>query len=211
MEGPPPPSSPGKIGPNAVTQLVLALRDSGFNGISTSKFTSANFAAWLTHPPTVMVDERDVVRLHNIVRAAMPREMADALMTEAGKRTADYLLAHRIPRFVQFILKHLPTYMAAIILVSAIRHHAWTFAGSGRFKTHSGSPTIFEIIGNPLCGDRPSTTPACLWHAAVFLRLFQVLVSPHTSVIETECEATGCDCCRFIVDWRPNRRAKLCN
>jgi divinyl protochlorophyllide a 8-vinyl-reductase len=45
--------------------------------------------------------------------------------------------------------------------------------------------------------------PVCAWHAAVFRRLFQVLVSPAATAIETSCEASGDDRCRFVLAWRP--------
>jgi divinyl protochlorophyllide a 8-vinyl-reductase len=124
------------------------------------------------------------------------------VLRDAGRRTADYLLANRIPKPVQAVLKLLPPRMAAMILVSAIRRNAWTFAGSGVFGAHSGAPTIFEIRGNPLCAGETSPAPVCAWHAAVFERLFQKLVSRRARVTETECEASGADCCRFVVDWR---------
>ncbi|OYV34922.1 MAG: bacteriochlorophyll 4-vinyl reductase, partial [Rhodospirillales bacterium 20-64-7] len=104
-------------------------------------------------------------------------------------------------RFVQFILKRLPPYLAAKMLVSAIRRHAWTFVGSGRFKTYTVIPIILEIAANPLCSAHPTNEPACFWHVAVFQRLFQVLISPRSTVVETECESAGCDCCRFVVNW----------
>ena len=46
----------------------------------------------------------------------------------------------------------LPVPVAGRLLVSAIRAHAWTFAGSARFAAHAGAPTVFTLTGNPLCG-----------------------------------------------------------
>jgi len=197
----------GTIGPNAVTQLIGALKLAGLDRLAGQIFRAAGAGAWLTDPPSVMVDERRVAGLHQAVWAVLPRPDADALMTEAGLLTADYLLVNRIPRLVQIVMKRLPARLAARILVSAIRAHAWTFAGTGRFKAKTGVPTVFEIEGNPLCHGEHTPAPVCAWHAAVFQQLFAVLVSPNTTVVETACEAHGDACCRFVIDWRASDQA----
>ncbi len=191
-----------RIGPNAVTQLLAALRADGRMPFAQQVFAAAGASDWLREPPAEMINERAVARLHRAVRAAMPAEEARALMTTAGRLTADYLLANRIPRPVQIVLKYLPARLAAEALVPAIRAHAWTFAGSGQFSGRAGAPTVFAMTGNPLCAGERSVAPLCAWHAAVFERLFQVLVSPACRVVETDCEARGDGCCRFIADWR---------
>ncbi|MGD0105595.1 MAG: bacteriochlorophyll 4-vinyl reductase [Rhodopila sp.] len=194
----------GTIGPNAVTQLIGALKLAGLDRLAAPIFQAAGEGAWLTDPPSVMVDERRVAGLHQAVRAVLPRPDADAVMTEAGMLTADYLLVNRIPWLVQIVMKRLPAWLAARILVLAIRAHAWTFAGTGRFRAKMGSPIILEIEGNPLCHGERTSAPVCAWHAAVFQQLFAVLVSPSTTVVETACEARGDACCRFVIDWRPS-------
>ncbi len=191
-----------RIGPNAVTQLLAALQAGNQEALARQIFAAAGVAEWLENPPTGMVDERAVGRLHHAVRAAIPPEQATDLMTQAGRLTADYLLANRIPRFAQVILKCVPPWLAANLLVPAIRAHAWTFAGSGQFSGRAGSPTLFALTNNPLCAHERTSTTLCAWHAAVFERLFQVLVSPRCRVSETDCEARGDGCCRFVVNWR---------
>ena len=207
----------GTIGPNAVIQLIRPLRDAQ---LAESVFAAAGATDWLTDPPAAMVDERRVARLHRAVRAAAPRDEALRLLAEAGRLTADYIMANRIPRQARSVLQRLPAPVACRLLVAAIRAHAWTFAGSARFAAEAGAPTVFTLIGNPLCGGignplcggigNPSCgaarapSPVCSWHAAVFQRLFEVLVSPRSRVVETACEAAGDGCCRFEVDWRPS-------
>jgi divinyl protochlorophyllide a 8-vinyl-reductase len=200
-----PPLPPAKIGPNAVIQLVAAIREAGLDRQLAPIFASCDATHWLYHPPGTMLDARRVGRLFRAVRAALPPLRSAALMEDAGRRTADYLLAARIPGPVQLILKILPARIAATILVYAIRRHAWTFAGNGRFTAKAGSPTVCEIVQNPLCAGETSIHPICNWHVAVFQRLFEVLVSPSTRVEETECEAKGNDHCRFVIDWRDVR------
>lgn len=192
----------GKIGPNAVIQLVEALRAAGLDAAMAPIFAEVGVRDWLRDPPTAMVDEAPVARLHQAVRAALAPRPAAALMADAGRRTADYLLAARISQSVQFLLRLLPSWLAARLLVAAIRAHAWTFAGSGRFIAKAGLPTRFVVMGNPLCAGEHANHPVCAWHAAVFERLFQALVAPSAQAVETSCAACGDDVCSFAVTWR---------
>ncbi|KIZ40098.1 MULTISPECIES: bacteriochlorophyll 4-vinyl reductase [Rhodopseudomonas] len=191
-----------KIGPNAVTQLINALDAAGLQPAAAAIFAEAGIADWLSDPPTAMVDERPVALLHQTLRKMLSPQQSVEILADAGRRTADYILAFRIPKPAQFVLKLLPAPLAARMLVAAIRAHAWTFAGSGRFSGLIGKSVTFEIAANPLCAGEHSDSLVCVWHAAVFQRLFQVLVSPNTRVVETSCGARGDDCCRFVADWR---------
>jgi divinyl protochlorophyllide a 8-vinyl-reductase len=199
------PSIPGVIGPNAVLQLIEALKAAGLDDMADPVFATAGTADWLVNPPTKMVDQRRVARLHQAVRAVSSFEEGAALMADAGRLTADYILANRIPKAAQVLLKALPARLAAALFVPAIRAHSWTFAGTATFTGRSGVPTVFTLANNPLCAGERSTRPVCAWQAAVFQRLFQVLVSPHAHAVETQCEASGGTCCRFEVDWRRRR------
>jgi divinyl protochlorophyllide a 8-vinyl-reductase len=164
-------------------------------------FAGAGVAGWLADPPAVMVDEHLAAGLHRTLRARLPVEQASLVMAEAGRLTADYLLAARIPASAQAILKLLPAFLSASLLVGAIKAHAWTFAGSGHFSARSGTPLLLEIRNNPLCAGEHAPAPVCAWHAAVFRRLFEVLVSRDVRVDEIDCEACGGSACRFSIDW----------
>ena len=194
--------APARIGPNAVLQLIATLKSRGFGRRVESLFAAAAVPDWLMSPPVDMIDETGVARLHRTVRGALTEEDAQDVMAEAGRRTADYLLANRIPKPAQTLLRFLPARLAAEILVRAIRANAWTFAGSARFTAKAGSPTVFTLQGNPLCSGEIAAAPVCAWHAAVFERLFQVLVSPRCRARETHCEAAGDPFCRCEVAWR---------
>jgi divinyl protochlorophyllide a 8-vinyl-reductase len=189
-----------EIGPNAVTQVIAALTRAGHQRHAVPIFAAAGAADWLAAPPTTMVDERRVAQLHQAVRATLGPAEALAVLAGAGRLTADYILAVRIPRPAHAIMMRLPAGLAGRLLVSAIRAHAWTFAGSGRFSARAGTPTVLEISANPLCAGGRAAAPTCAWHAAVYQRLFEVLVSPAVRVAETACEACGDACCRFVVD-----------
>jgi len=190
-----------EIGPNAVIQLIQALDAAGLEPAAAEIFSEAAATAWLKHPPTAMVDERPVAAIHQAVRKLLPSQQASSILEDAGLRTGDYILANRIPKLAQAVLKILPAPLAARMLTKAISAHSWTFAGSGKFSAKVGKTVTFEIADNPLCAGEHADHQVCVWHASVFQRLFQTLVSPYTRVTETACGARGDDCCRFVADW----------
>ncbi|MGF1445955.1 MAG: bacteriochlorophyll 4-vinyl reductase [Pikeienuella sp.] len=191
-------ATPARVGPNAVLQMAAALAAEGGPDFAARIFDRAGLADLLAAPPKSMVAEDIAARLHRTVIAEMAPERASCIARSAGRRTADYLLAHRIPGPAQRLLKALPPRWAAQLLLLAIRRSAWTFAGSGRFRACSGNPSVIEIVDNPLA------VPGCPWHAAVFERLFRVLVSPATVVVETDCCARNAGACRFEI-WLSGR------
>ena len=195
------PSIAGRIGPNAITRVAEALPALVGLPMTRQLFEAADLVGYLSAPPQQMVDETEVTRLHAVLRARLGVQLAGQVGREAGRRTADYLLANRIPKPVQGLLKVLPAPLAARVLLMAIRRHAWTFAGSGVFSAQAGTPVVLTIRDNPLCKGLVSTEPACDFYAATFERLFQVLVHPATRALETACEARGDPFCRFELRW----------
>ena len=188
-----------RIGPNAVIQLGETLLAHNARGLAQRIYLAAGHLDWLREPPASMVDEADVAALHAaLLRFAQPGEARDYAM-EAGRRTGDYIIAHRIPRVAQALLRALPSRLAARLLLKAIARHAWTFAGSGRFVCEGGEPLRFSIIANPL-----ALPGGCVWHEAVFTRLFQDLAHPDIVIHEIACCASGSACCRFEI--RSHRR-----
>lgn len=191
----------GRIGPNAITRLAEALCGDIGEPATRGLFGHAGLADYLDRPPQEMVDEREVTRLHRELRDCLGSEHARRVSLDAGRKTGDYLLAHRIPQPVQWLLKRLPAPLASRVLLAAIRRHAWTFAGSGRFRARAGRPVRLEIAGNPLCRGALSAEPVCDYYAATFERLFRALVHPDARVVETACEAKGDASCVFEVRW----------
>jgi divinyl protochlorophyllide a 8-vinyl-reductase len=195
------PHATGRIGPNAITRVAEVLP--GFVGTQETRavFERAGLAGYLLAPPEQMVDEAEVTGLHLALREALGGKLAGEVARSAGQRTADYLLAHRIPKPAQWLLKRLPAPWAARLLLSAIRRHAWTFAGSGVFLARAGRPVVLTIRGNPLCKGLHSDTPACDFYAATFERLFRTLVHRDARAVEVACEARGDAECRFELRW----------
>lgn len=191
----------GRIGPNAITRVAEVLPPRVGSHATRELFEHAGLAHYLTRPPEQMVEEAEVRQLHQALRDLLGEVRARDVAAAAGARTADYLLAHRIPKPMQLLLKGLPAMLAARVLLAAITRNAWTFVGSGHFTAQLGRPVVLTIRGNPLCTELASDEPACDFYAATFERLFQVLVHPASQVREVACEACGDPECRFEIRW----------
>ncbi len=195
-------SAPGRggapfVGPNAVTRLAEALRDGCGEAAARSVFARAGLGHMLSEPPVEMVDQQAVAGLYRALFRELPLDAATAAAAEAGRRTANYILAHRIPRAVRMTLKALPASLAGPLLLRAIARNAWTFAGSGGFRAQFGSPSVVEITDNPIA------MPGCAWHVAVFEGLFRALVASHSTVRHPRCCHSGAAACRFEIAGGP--------
>lgn len=191
----------GRIGPNAITRVAEVLPAQVGSATTLELFAAAGLADALRHPPQQMVDEADVRRLHRALHDRLGPATAARVADAAGRRTGDYLLAHRIPRPMQGLMRHLPAALAARLLLAAIARHAWTFAGSGDFEARAGRPAVLTLRHNPLVRGLQAEAPACRYHAATFEHLFRALVAADAVAIETSCEACGANACRFEVHW----------
>ncbi len=196
---PPTPGEPARIGPNAILRVAEALRAGPDAAAVERVFETAGLAHYLTTPPTEMVDEREVTALHRALREVLGVKRAREIGADAGRRTGDYLLANRIPRPAQWILKVLPKPMAAKVLLQAIEKNAWTFAGGAVFRTEAGPPTRFVFEGSRICLETQSPVPLCDFYGGTFERLFRVLVDPEVRVVEIQCQSTGHRACVFEV------------
>lgn len=175
-------SEPARIGPNAILQMMPVLeRMAGPDG-ALRMLRQAGVSA--LPDGTEMIPEGDAARLHQWLRATM-REEAASMAHEAGEGTARYILAHRIPKPAQALLRILPPELAAWSLSRAIAKHAWTFAGSGKFRVRS--PWQFAIEDNPIVRGEQNADCLCHWHAAVFERLYRDLVHPDVTCREIAC------------------------
>ena len=185
-----------RIGPNAILQLVPVLDEV----LGPRRRDELLAAADIGSLPdgTSMIDELPVARLHQALRQRWP-EQAAAISARAGRGTGDYILANRIPGAAKRILEVLPVGLRARLLSKAIAKHAWTFAGSGRFRVVSANPLVFEIARNPVVRDETAAAPICIWHAQVFERLYRALVADDYRAAETDCGAVDGDVCRFTL------------
>ena len=181
-----------RIGPNAVLQLLGPL--SAAVGPTEARAILAASGYWpLPRAENGLIPQAPVAALFAAVRGRLGPG-ADAVLAAAGRATADYVMANRIPRPVRALLRVLPGPIAARLLTRAIAGNAWTFAGSGAFAVQDGGATL-EIGCNPL-----AVAPRCAWHEAVFTKLYQTLAGRSYTVTETACCGAGAPACRFRLD-----------
>lgn len=195
-----------RIGPNAIIQVAAALVAAEGPERTRALFADARLQHHLDAPPAHMVDESEVVRLHERLRAVRTPDECRRIARTAGLATGDYLLANRIPAAAQRVLRLLPAPLASRALLAAIGGHAWTFAGSGTFRATPGSwwggtPVVLTIEHCPLCRGAIAPEPICDYYAATFERLYAVLVAPAARVREVRCHARGDTECRFEIVW----------
>ncbi|GIT92433.1 bacteriochlorophyll synthase 23 kDa chain [Jannaschia pagri] len=188
------------IGPNAVLQAVPVL--DRIVGRETRDRVLARAALHRLPDGTRMIPETLAASLHRVIRQELP-QVAPQIGTEAGIATANYILARRIPKLAQGVLRCLPPGASAALLSRAISKHAWTFAGTGSFRVVT--PWVFEIHDNPLIRGEADGAPMCHWHTAVFARLYQALVSSRTVCQEVVCGAQGGGVCRFELWLHPRK------
>jgi divinyl protochlorophyllide a 8-vinyl-reductase len=190
------PPAAARIGPNSILQLVPVLDARLGETARVDLLTEAGVSA--LPDDDGLMDELPAARVHQALRRRYPT-LAPDLAREAGERTGDYILRYRIPTLAQRVLRNLPAWLAAPLLASAIEKHAWTFAGSGRFRVLSRQPLVFELADNPVVRGERAEAPICEWHVAVFQRLYNVLVDKNMQCVETQCCACGADSCRFAL------------
>ena len=193
--------SPARIGPNAILQTISVLDH--YEGRATRDLVMEVAGVPVPPPDAGMLSERDCQAVHQAVRAVMG-DKSDGILRLAGLATGDYILRNRIPAPARALIRGLPGPLGALVLSSAIARHSWTFVGSGQFRIAGRWPLVFEIRDNPL-SPLSADHPACVWHAAVFERLFARLVWPSVMVEETDCGAMGGEVCRFVLHSRGKR------
>lgn len=187
-----------RIGPNAVTRLAEAAEAALGRGETRALFAAAGLTRHLDAPPDHMVEEGEVVALHAALAARHP-VAAERIAADAGARTAAYLLANRIPKLAQAVLRLMPPGLAARGLLAAIGGHAWTFAGSGAFaaRVRRGGAEV-TVTGGPFAAPGPAAGPMAAFYGAVFETLFRRLVSPRAGAAA---EAAG-GACAVRLGWQ---------
>lgn len=191
----------GMIGPNAITRVIEALDAVEGRQSAERILRASRLDSYLVRPPTQMVAENEVMRLHEVLHGDLGDERARAVARMAGQFTADYLLRHRIPRPARIAFRCCPAPLASRMLASAIKRNAWTFVGTGSFSARHGVRTVFTIRGCPMCHGQRSVQPYCDFYAGTFERLYARLVSKRARVTEIACQAMGAPACTFQITW----------
>ncbi|WP_285711359.1 bacteriochlorophyll 4-vinyl reductase [Erythrobacter oryzae] len=161
------------IGPNAVLKTVEVMEER----LGHAETAAILADAQITRLPSGehMIPEIEALRLHRWLALHDPMG-ALVIAEEAGARTADYIIAHRIPRAACWLLRRLPARLAAPMLMAAIRKHAWTFVGAGAFAP--ADAWHFTIDRTPARDRLPPSDSLFAWYGAVFTRLYRELVAP---------------------------------
>lgn len=166
------------IGPHAVIHLAEVMRERLGERDAAAVLASAQIDA--LPDGKGMIPEIEALRAHRWLLLAAPVEGFD-IAREAARRTADYIIANRIPAFAASLLRALPARLAAPMLMSAIGKHAWTFIGAGRFEPHGA--WAFTIDRSKADDGLPVPDSTFDWYGAVFERLYQRLVSPDCRIV----------------------------
>jgi divinyl protochlorophyllide a 8-vinyl-reductase len=189
----------GRIGPNAILQLVVALREREGEGTVAAVLHRAGLTERLARPVGGLVPVAEVRALHAALQEVVGPEAARSFAAEAGRRTAVYLLAHRIPRLFQQLLARLPPRLRQSLLLAAIARHAWTLTGGGRFALLQSAPSRLSIEPCPLCPACGRDGLGCVCYAATFEALLRDLVDPRTGVEPAPCRAAGSRRCELRI------------
>jgi divinyl protochlorophyllide a 8-vinyl-reductase len=160
------------IGPNAVLQAVAVMEERLGHAETAAILADAQIERLPSGEH--MIPEIETLRLHRWLALHEP-VIALWIAEEAGARTADYIIARRIPRAAVLLLRALPAALAAPLLMAAIGKHAWTFVGAGAFLPEGA----WSFTIDRTTADDAAMPPDSLfqWYAAVFTRLYRTLVA----------------------------------
>jgi len=194
-----PPLTAALIGPNAIIQVARVLTERlGDRRADTLVQEATGYT--LTTLPQHMVPEDQALALTTHVMGRLGETPSTVILLEAGIRTGDYLLATRIPRVAQWLIRALPKRAGLSLLLKSMMAHAWTFAGSGTFTVRRMGPEVELAFHDcAMCRGLAAEGPVCDFYAGTFERLVTTLISRTARVQEVECHAHGGQCCRFRI------------
>ncbi len=188
-----------RLGPNTILQLLAVVREREGEAAIVTLLERAGLSPDLATKIEGLVPAAEVRALYVTLVAILGPDRARSFVLEAGRRTALYLLAHRIPRRFQQLLALLPKPLRRALLLAAIGRHAWTFTGGGHFGIAPGAPFLLVIEPCPLCPERARDGLGCVYYAATFEELFRNLVDPQTRIEPAACGAAGSRRCELRI------------
>lgn len=166
-----------RIGPNALIQTARALGEL-HPTLVVQTLHDAKLDGLLAAPPVHMVPEGEVAALVRALTVNLGPEAASRVLGWAGGYTADYLLAHRIPRPFQRVLAGVPRRVALRLLLLAVGAHAWTFAGSGAFTYDLRRAAPVLVVDSQIGPANVVRT----YYSETFARLVRVMIDAGASV-----------------------------
>lgn len=194
-----------QIGPNAVIQTLAALYDHNEGAAQFEAICAAAGLDAADRAPTTMIPDAQVAALYAAIADALGLDAVRAIGCDAGLRTADYVLANRIPGFAKALLRAVPARWATALLTRAIAAHAWTFTGAGAFSVIARDPLTIALEDNPVSRRLRSDAPVCGFYEAAFTRLYAKLADRRLVFQETECASSGGARCVFVASRRACR------
>lgn len=191
----------GRIGPNVLIHAAHALAHRIGHDTANRVLQTSTHHTFETLP-SELVDEATANALvrHLVDTYGLP--FTRGVMRDAGERTGEDLLLHRIPWLARVTLPALPSPVALRLLLAGIGRHTWTFAGSARVEICLGSPSVIALAHCAMCAGIRSREPICDFYVGTFQRVMQGLLGPHGFAEEITCEACGDSACRFAVGTR---------
>ncbi len=153
----------GRVGPNAIIRVAETLRDVLGEDTTRLIFARAHLEPHLAHPPTGMVPEEDVGALQTALFGGLEESEAKTIAFEAGLRTGDYLLANRIPKPAQAVLKVLPSSLASRICSAQSRSTPGPSPGLATSASQTGIRSLFRSRdARSAAGAMPTTRNATI-------------------------------------------------
>jgi len=202
--GPANPSAP-KIGPNAVLQTLAAVRDLEGQSLEAAVSARAGLGPPSEWSPGLIPEAWFVATIEALRRELPDPSRREAVMAEAGRRTASYVAVHRVPKPFRSLLGALPRSAAVPALLAAFARHAWTFAGRGQFSVEGRRPRVLVLDDAPTCRGRSEPGDGerrGRYYEAAFEGLL-ALCGPDIHVHEVACRSQGADACRFRIEYKP--------
>ncbi len=189
----------GKIGPNSIIQTFQALQE--FYGQKKTReiLEQGGQGHILSYLPSEMIDEQEFIALAKMLFSQLGVDEAIPLMRRSGNLTGKYVLANRIPKPVQRLIKLFPRPIRLKILLTAIGKSSWTFAGSGTYSFITRPRPLITINNSIIRQAVQADKPVCSYYRGAFETLIWALVSPKAVVEEVECLAGGDSRCRFVI------------
>jgi divinyl protochlorophyllide a 8-vinyl-reductase len=183
-----------RIGPNAIIQTVHALYDSYGEQQAAALLQQGGQAHLIDNLPTEMIDEAAFHSLVHTLVVQTGAEQARMLLHDAGQRTAQYLLKHRIPSFFQRLVRLLPPRPGFKLLFWGIGKHAWTFVGSGTFHFQANHhPTIHVRV------TYPSDSAVAQFYGGTFTHLMHALIDQRITVQTNTSNSAGAIDCTYTL------------
>ena len=182
------------IGPNAIVQTIGALTERYGELEAAAVLTEAAIGYTVERVPRTLVDERAFARLAQAVIARYGETEARIVFEESGRRTAEYVLANRLPKAIQTLIRSLPAPAGTWLLLRAIGSNASTFGASGTYAFEL-RPNVRIRVANPAFVHVPGV---CRYYAGAFTRLLQSLVDARLTLVEETCEREGNAACTFL-------------